>query len=221
MHHVTVANLRACFESLDAKQAIGVDGITKALDGQDLEANLQGLHQRLHRMAYRPKPVRRVESPTEDGRTRPLGVSWVEDKSVQAMARRVLDAIYAPVCSDPSDGCRPGRSCHDALRQLNHEGMSESVNWLLAMDRAQFFDTMPHTEILAVLAERIADQKFLRLIARMLTAGVHTPGGVVYEELGSPQGSLVSPVWPMRLWTTSWSSGWSRSCASTAGATAP
>ena len=62
------------------------------------------------------------------------------------------------------------------------------------LDLAQFFDTMPHTEILAVLAERIADQKFLRLIARMLKAGVQTPGGVVHDELGSPQGSIVSPV---------------------------
>jgi group II intron reverse transcriptase/maturase len=118
----------------------------------------------------------------------------VEDKVVQEMARCVLEAIYEPVFIDTSYGFRPGRSCHDALRQLNHEVMSEPVNWLLDMDLAQFFDTMPHTEILAVLSERIADQRFLRLIARMLKAGVYTPGGVVYDELGSPQGSIVSPV---------------------------
>ena len=53
---------------------------------------------------------------------------------------------------------------------------------------------MPHTDILAVLAERITDQQFVRLIARMLKAGVQTPGGVVQDELGSPQGSMVSPV---------------------------
>jgi retron-type reverse transcriptase len=88
------------------------------------------------------------------------------------MARRVLEAIYEPVFIDTSYGFRPGRSCHDALRQLNHEVMSEPVNWLLDMDLAQFFDTMPHTEILAVLAERIVDPTFLRLIARMLKAGV-------------------------------------------------
>ena len=55
MHHCTVENLRACFESLDAQKAIGVDGITKAMYGQDLEANLQGLHDRLHQMSYRPQ----------------------------------------------------------------------------------------------------------------------------------------------------------------------
>jgi RNA-directed DNA polymerase len=194
MHHFTVDNLRACFESLDGKKATGVDGVTKAMYGQHLEANLQALHQKLHQRAYRPQPVRRVELPKDDGRTRPLGISCLEDKIVQEMARRILEAIYEPVFLDTSYGFRPGRSCHDALRQLNDEVMRAPVNWIADLDLARFFDTMPHVEILAVLAERIADQAFLRLIARMLKAGVQTPGGVVYDELGSPQGSIVSPV---------------------------
>ncbi len=194
MHHFTVENLRACFESLDGKKAIGVDGVTKAMYEQDLEANLQALHDTLHQMSYRPKPVRRVEIPKEDGSTRPLGICCLEDKIVQEMARRILEAMYEPVFIDTSYGFRPKRSCHDALRQLNHEVMSEPVHWIADLDLAQFFDTMPHVEILSVMAERIADQKFLRLIARMLKAGVQTPGGVLYDELGSPQGSIVSPV---------------------------
>ena len=194
MHHFTVDNLRACFESLDGKKAIGVDGVTKAMYGQNLEGNLQALHQKLHQMSYRPKPVRRVEIPKDDSSTRPLGISCLEDKIVQEMARRILEAIYEPVFIDTSYGFRPGRSCHDALRQLNHEVMSEPVNWIADLDLAKFFDTMPHVDILAVLSERIADRKFLRLIARMLKAGIQTPGGVVYDELGSPQGSIVSPV---------------------------
>jgi retron-type reverse transcriptase len=72
--------------------------------------------------------------------------------------------------------------------------MSAPVNWIADLDLAQFFDTMPHTDILAVLAERIKDQEFLRLIALMLKGGVQTLGGVVQDELGSPQGSIVSPV---------------------------
>ena len=67
MHHFTVDNLRACFESLDGTKATGVDGVTKAMYGQHLEANLQALHQKLHQMSYRPQPVRRVEIPKEDG----------------------------------------------------------------------------------------------------------------------------------------------------------
>jgi RNA-directed DNA polymerase len=98
------------------------------------------------------------------------------------------------VFMDTSFGFRPQRSCHDALRQLNQEVMSRTVNWVADLDLAQFFDTMPHMEILSVLRERIKDRKFLSLIARMLKAGVQTPGGVVQDELGSPQGSIVSPV---------------------------
>jgi group II intron reverse transcriptase/maturase len=194
MHHVTGDNLRACFEALDGTKAPGVDGITKALYGQHLEANLRALHQKLHQRSYRPQPVRRVEIPKADGTMRPLGISCIEDKIVQEMTRRLLDAIYEPVFLDISYGFRPGRGCPDALRQLNHEVMREPVNWIVDMDLAQCFDTMPHPESLAVLSERIADQKVLRLIARMLKAGVQTPGGVVHDELGSPQGSIVSPV---------------------------
>ena len=194
MHHFTVANLRACFESLDGKKATGVDGVTKAMYGQHLEENLQALHRKLHQRAYRPQPVRRVEIPKDNGGTRPLGISCLEDKIVQELARRILEALYEPVFLETSYGFRPGRSCHDALRQLNLEVMTKPVNWIADLALAQFVDTMPHVEILAVLAERIADQAFLHRIARMLKAGVQTPGGVVYDELGSPQGSIVSPV---------------------------
>ena len=190
MHHYTVDNLRACFESLDGNKALGVDGVTKAGYGQ----NLRELHQKLLAMSYRPKAVRRVEIPKEDGTCRPLGISCLEDKIVQEMTRQILEAIYEPVFIETSYGFRPKRSCHDALRQLNSEVMTKPVNWIADIDLAQFFDTMPHQEILAVMQERIKDRRFLHLIARMLKAGVQTPGGVVVDELGSPQGSIVSPV---------------------------
>ena len=102
MHHVTVDNVRACFEALDGTKAPGVDGITKAMDGQHLEANLQALHQQRHQRSYRPQPVRRVESPKADGTMRPLGISCIEDKIVQEMTRRLLDAIDEPVFLDIS-----------------------------------------------------------------------------------------------------------------------
>jgi retron-type reverse transcriptase len=179
MHHFTVDNLRACFRALDGTKAPRVDGVTKAMYAQHLEENLQALYQKLHRMAYRPQPVRRVEIPKEDGTMRPLGISCTEDKIVQEMARRLLEASDAPVFLDTSYGFRPGRSCHDALRRVNAEVMSGPGNWIADLDLAQCFDTMLHTEVLAVLAQRITDKQFLRLSARMLKAGVQTPDGVV------------------------------------------
>jgi RNA-directed DNA polymerase len=102
MHHVTVDNWRACCEALDGTKAPGVDGITKARYGQNLEANLQARHQKLHQRSYRPQPVRRVEIPKADGTMRPLGISGSKNKSVQEMTRRLLDAIDEPVFPDIS-----------------------------------------------------------------------------------------------------------------------
>jgi group II intron reverse transcriptase/maturase len=194
MHHFSVENLRVCFESLDGQKALGVDGVSKEQYGQNLETKLQNLHRKLHQMSYRPQPVRQVEIPKEDGSLRPLGISCTEDKIVQEMTRRILEAIYEPVFIDTSYGFRPKRSCHDALRQLNNEVMSQPVNWIADIDLARFFDTIPHSAILNVLKLRIQDEKFLRLISRMLKAGVQTRGGIRFDELGTPQGSIVSPV---------------------------
>src|SRR5262245_36426238 len=175
MHYFTVDNLRACFEALDGSKAPGVDGVTKAMYGQHLEANLQGLPDKLHRMSYRPQPVRRVEIPKEDGSMRPLGISCTEDKIVQELTRRILEAIYEPTFIETSYGFRPGRSCHDALRQLNQELMTQPVQWVAALDLARFFDTMPHTQILAILAERSADRTFLPLTELPSHFGQATP----------------------------------------------
>ena len=180
MHHYTVENLRPGFEVLDGKKAPGVDGVTKAEYGQNLEDNLRELHRKLHQMSYRPQALRRVEIPAEDGTLRPLGSSCLEDKIIQEMTRQILEAIYEPVLIETSYGCRPQRT--------------KPVNWIADLDLAQFFAPMPHQEILAVMQERIKDRKFLHLMARMLKAGVQTPGGIVQDELGSPQGSIVSPV---------------------------
>ena len=102
MHHFTVDNLRACFAALDGTKAPGVDGITKEMYQQHLEDNLQWLHQQLRQMSYQPQPVRRVEIPKEDGSMRPLGISCTEDKIVQELARRILEAIYEPVFLETS-----------------------------------------------------------------------------------------------------------------------
>ena len=194
MHHYTEENLRACFESLKKTEATGVDGVTLEAYRRNLDENLKVLAGKLRRMSYRPKPVRRVEIPKADGKARPLGISCTEDKIVQEMTRRILEAIYEPEFVETSYGFRPKRSCHDALRRLNAEMMQKPVEAVVDLDVAQFFDEMPHKAILEVLGERIGDKKFLRLIARMFKAGVQTPSDVLYDELGSPQGSIVSPV---------------------------
>jgi RNA-directed DNA polymerase len=94
LHHVDVDRLRMAYFALRPKAAPGVDGVTWADYGLDLEDNLKDLHARVHRGAYRARPSRRVFIPKPDGRLRPLGIAALEDKILQRALVEVLNAIY-------------------------------------------------------------------------------------------------------------------------------
>jgi RNA-directed DNA polymerase len=94
LHHVDVDRLRAAYWAINPKAAVGVDGVTWGAYGQDLEANLQDLHARVHTGRYRARPSRRVYIPKSDGRLRPLGIASLEDKILQRAVVEVLNAIY-------------------------------------------------------------------------------------------------------------------------------
>ena len=99
MHHFNVESLKECFDGLDRKKAVGVDGIDKEQYRLDLDRNLEELVARMKRMAYRPGPVRQVMIPKEGkpGAVRPLGISNFEDKIIQKMMQKVLESIYDPI----------------------------------------------------------------------------------------------------------------------------
>jgi len=111
--------LGRAFRRIRKDAAVGVDGTTKEQYGQDLEENLKGLHERLRTMRYRHQPIRRVHIPKGNGKTRPIGISSVEDKIVQGALREALEAVYEQDFLECSYGFRPGRSAHDALRAVN------------------------------------------------------------------------------------------------------
>jgi RNA-directed DNA polymerase len=94
LHHVSVDRLRAAYRAIRPQAAPGVDGLTWEAYGQDLEANLQDLHRRLHAGSYRARPSRRSYIPKADGRLRPLGIATVEDKILQRAVVEVLNAVY-------------------------------------------------------------------------------------------------------------------------------
>jgi len=133
--------LLGCFERLRNDAAAGIDGVTKADYTANLAANLQDLVKRLHRMAYRPQPVRRVYIP-KPGSTnqRPLGIPALEDKLVQAGLVRILQAVYEQDFIDDSYGFRPNRGCHEALRALSRTVEDRPVNWIVEADIRGFLD---------------------------------------------------------------------------------
>lgn len=196
MPHFNRASLIECYHELDGKKAVGTDGITKEEYGQDLNRNIDNLLSRMKTMSYRPKPVRQVMIPKDDGKggKRPLGISCFEDKIVQLMASKVLEAIYEPIFHDNSYGFRPGRSCHTAITSLTDYLHFNWVETVMDIDLKNFFGTMDHKKLIQLLSVKVKDKTFLRYITRMLKSGIFVDGSVVKTEEGSPQGSVVSPI---------------------------
>ena len=195
-HHILdVDNLRASYDTLKANKAIGVDGVTKQQYGRDLESNLEDLSARLGRMSYRPGAKRRSYIPKAgSAKGRPLGISNLEDKIVEASVKRTLEPIYESVFEDSSYGYRPERSQHQCLDALGRTIQQKRINHVVEADIKSFFDQVCHQWMVKFLRHRIGDERVIRLIIRMLKSGIMEDGLVKASELGTPQGSILSPL---------------------------
>ena len=211
LHHVTVDRLREAFRAIRSDAAAGVDGVTWRDYGQDLEGNLEDLHARVWRGAYRARPTRRVFIPKSDGRLRLLGVASLEDKILQRAVVEVLNAIYEEDFLGFSYGFRPGRSQHDALDALAVGITRKKVNFVLDADISDFFAGLDQSWLVKFLEHRIADKRVLRLIQKWLAAGVIEDGEWSKTEAGTAQGASVSPLlsnvflhYVFDLWADQW-----------------
>ena len=212
LHHVYNPDaLREAYFGLKRDAAPGMDGQTWGRYGENLEANLQELSQRLKRGAYRAKPTRRAYILKPDGRQRPLGVMAVEDKIVQRAMVEVLNAIYEVDFLNFSYGFRPERSPHQALDALYTGLLTRKVNWVLDADIRGFFDALDRGWLIQFLEHRIADQRVLRLIRKWLNAGVLEDGKRTFSETGTVQGGSISPLlanvylhYVFDLWVQQW-----------------
>jgi group II intron reverse transcriptase/maturase len=211
LHHVNVDTLRAAFYALKRKAAAGVDGVTWQDYEVNLERNLEDLHGRVHRGAYRPRPSRRTYIPKADGRQRPLAIAALEDKTVQGACVLVLNAIYEEDFLGFSYGFRPGRGPHDALDALVVATTSRKVNHILDADIRDFFGSVNHDWLIRFLEHRIGDKRIIRLIRKWLKAGILEDGIVSVAESGTGQGSVISPLlaniylhYVFDLWAERW-----------------
>lgn len=173
---------------------MGVDGITVETYGEALGANLQALRARMKAGQYRHQPIRRVNIPKENGFTRPIGVSTVEDKIVQGAVRDVLEAVYEQDFLNCSYGFRPGRSAHDAIRALNEVVREGSANYIVEADIVSFFDSIDRKVLMEMLRERIADESLMRLVGKCLHVGILDGERYLEAAEGTAQGSSLSPL---------------------------
>src|SRR6516225_11273227 len=211
LHHISVELLRLSFFETKKDAAPGVDGMTWQDYEADLDRNIEELHDRVHRGAYRVLPSRRQYIPKPDGRKRPIAVCALEDKIVQRATAAVLNGIYEEDFLGFSYGFRPKRSQHDALDALVVGITTTKVNWILEVDIRSFFAEVNRDWLGRFLEHRIADPRILRLIQKWLKAGVLENGVVIDSEKGTGQGTVISPLlanvylhYSLDLWAERW-----------------
>ena len=210
-HHISIDLLEEAFYELKEDAAPGVDRLTWTDYEADLECELEDLHDRVQRGAYRALPSRRVYIPKPDGRQRPLAVAALEDKIVQRAVVALLNAIYEEDFLGFSYGFRPGRGTHDALDALCVGIHSRKVSWILDADIRSFFDTVSQEWLIRFVEHRIGDRRIIRLIRKWLKAGVLEDGIVAVSDKGTGQGAVISPLlaniylhYALDLWAMRW-----------------
>lgn len=195
MHYVNKQNLMEEHSQQQKGKARGIDGVSKEAYEENVEENIDNLLARMKSFSYRPQAVRRTYIPkVGSDKMRPLGIPAYEDKLVQGVMRRVLDQIYEGKFYDFSYGFREGKSCHQAIREINQLIMTKKVNFIVDADIKGFFDNVNHEWLMRFLEHDIADKNFLRYIKRFLKAGILENMQYHESDKGTPQGGLISPV---------------------------
>jgi group II intron reverse transcriptase/maturase len=196
MHHFHTENLREAFRRIDGFKAVGIDQVTKAAYGKDLQANLEAISDEIARGGWRPRPSRQAMIPKPQGGFRPLAIGCLEDKLIQTVTAKILEAIYEPIMHRHSYGFRSGRSAHQALARLYSQIKRQGKHAVVVeMDIEKFFDSMDQELLMEMLERRIKDPFFLRHVRRLLRNSILLPSGTaLLSEMGTPQGNPESPV---------------------------
>lgn len=188
------ANLqRALKQVRQNRGAPGIDGMTVDEIPEYLRHHWPEIRAQLEAGRYRPQPVRRVEIPKPDGKTRPLGIPTVLDRFIQQAIAQVISAQWEPHFHPHSYGFRPQRSAHQAVRKMQAD-IHQGYGWVVDMDVEAFFDRVNHDRLMVRLKRHTHDRDLLRLINRYLKAGVRIGEHTEPTVMGVPQGGPLSPV---------------------------
>ena len=184
---------RAYKKVVENKGAGGIDEMTVKELGDYIRENKDSIVNSLRNRTYMPKPVRRVYIPKSNGKKRPLGIPTVLDRTIQQAIAQPITDIYEEVFSEYSYGFRPGRSCHDAIKQAL-EYLNDGYEWVVDIDIEQFFDKVNHDKLIQILREQVNDSTTLKLIRKYLRAGVMENGLEKATKTGVPQGGPLSVI---------------------------
>jgi len=193
MHPVDVDFLREAYRQMRQDAAPGLDGVTAQQYGENLEANLQALYDRMRRGQYRAPAVKRIWLEKENGKRRPIGIPEFEDKVVQRAVSMLLGAVYEQDFYDFSYGIRPGRNPHQAIQKLWEECNRINIGWILDVDISGFFDSLDHQQLQEIIQQRVKDGGVRRYLGKLLNAGVVDGENLSYPKQGSPQGGVMTP----------------------------
>lgn len=184
---------RALKQVRQNKGAPGIDGMSVDELPRHLKEHWLEIREQLIAGTYRPQPVKRVEIPKPDGKKRPLGIPTVVDRFIQQAIAQIISAEWEPHFHPSSYGFRPGRSAHQAVRQVQAD-LRAGYAWVVDTDMEAFFDRVNHDRLMVRLKQHTHDPALLRLINRYLKAGVSVEGSVQATTQGVPQGGPLSPV---------------------------
>lgn len=195
MYHVNKEALEEEHRKQQRQKASGIDKITKDTYNENLSENIEKLVASMKELKYIPRPVKRVYIPKSGSdKLRPLGIPAYEDKLVQGVMAKLLNAIYEEKFLDSSYGFRPNKSCHQAITELDKTLMKYKVNFIVDADIKGFFDNVSHKWLMEFLQHDIKDKIFLRYISRFLKSGIMEGNKVIESDKGTPQGGLISPI---------------------------
>jgi len=195
LHHINVETLKEAYEAMDKNKALGVDKISKEAYGKNLEANLENLYTRIRNGSYKPQMKKEVLIPKANGKTRPIEIACFEDKLVDWVVAKVLNAVYDKTFIRNSFGFRPNKSAHNAIEACYYSLKDNKRPFVVEIDFSNFFNTIPHKKLMSVVKKKITDYRFNGLVRRFLQSCTLKSNNEVHKNsCGTPQGGLMSPI---------------------------
>ena len=177
--------------------AAGIDRMTvEDVENYGVDKFLQELGEELRKQTYRPKPIKRIYQTKPNGKQRPIGIGCIKDRVAQTVCKLILEPIFEADFQDNSYGFRPGKSAEGAMKEIK-EQLKKGKTEIYDADLSSYFDTIPHNKLYAVLKQRIADPRLMRLIDKFLKTPIQDEDGLKggkSNKVGVPQGGVISPL---------------------------